>query len=227
MKTMHLGIRRALRLVGYAGCFFAASGFAETVAPVPAPVPTTTEEAVPTKPCPRCKGTTVTKCVVPGCRAGHLVCPAPCLKLTVGRWEPLDMPGHPATDVWQKFALSDGTWTAFNQTHVGEVVETVKGVPKIAGKCKVCEGTTKVDCKACKGTGNVSCTQCGGKGVVAITASAAVEAEPVTLGVVRLKDGRVLNGRIVLRRGDVVMIKTEQSGMLTLHSDELVSPQGK
>jgi hypothetical protein len=219
MKAMHLGVRRALRLIGVSGILFTASSFAETVAPTPTPA---LEDAAPTKTCPRCKGTGLTKCPAPGCRGGHRDCPGPCLKLSAGRWEPLDMPGYPATDVWQKFSLNDGTWTAFNQTHVGEVVETVKGVPKITGKCKVCDGTAKVDCATCKGTASVNCSQCGGKGVVALTAQAAPA--PASLGVVRLKDGRVINGRIVLRRGDVVMIKTDEARTLTLHSDELANP---
>ena len=74
------------------------------------------------KMCFNCQGTGTIKCEAPGCRNGRVDCPGPCLKLDRGVWVHMNVAGHPATDVWQKFYQPDGSYEAYNQGHVGHVI---------------------------------------------------------------------------------------------------------
>jgi hypothetical protein len=42
------------------------------------------------------------------------------MKLSVGRWEHMDVPGHDPKELWQKYTGSKG-WHAWTSDHVGEV----------------------------------------------------------------------------------------------------------
>src|SRR5436305_1691774 len=92
-------------------------------------VETAAGEATPDKDHQRCfacdeRGVMACKA---GCAAGQVECPGPCLKLTRGKWEHLEVAGHPPTDLWQKFPDGQGGWTAWTQGHVGEVIVVQNG----------------------------------------------------------------------------------------------------
>src|SRR5216683_2097368 len=73
--------------------------------------------------CFQCGGTGQVKCTGPDCKDGMLECPGPCLKLSKGTWEHLVVAGHDPEELWQKFNQSDGSWQAWNQGHLGEVIK--------------------------------------------------------------------------------------------------------
>ena len=70
-----------------------------------------------------------------GCVAGQAECPGPCLRLSRGKWEHMEVAGHPPTDLWQKFPDGPGQWTAWTQAHVGEVIVVQNGKAANIGKC--------------------------------------------------------------------------------------------
>src|SRR5882724_11769887 len=112
--------------------------------------------------CFACKGTGSIKCTA-GCVDGKVDCPGNCLRLNRGAWVHMDVPGHPPTDLWQKFNQPDGSYTAYTQGHVGHVIAMQGGKAVDTGPCPICGGTTKVVCSVCKGTGNQVCMICEGK----------------------------------------------------------------
>ena len=170
------------------------------------------------KPCFACKGTGLVKCMAPGCVNGMVDCPGPCLKLDRGVWVHMDVAGHPATDVWQKFRQSDGSWEAFNQNHVGHVIVMQNGRAVDSGTCKICGGTGKVPCSVCKGTGEVVCPICQGKKFIPVawtpTDNPWLDSQP---DLIRLNDGRILFGKIISTNGTDALIKTR--GGQWLHVD--------
>src|ERR1051325_1124668 len=117
--------------------------------------------------CFACNGRGVARCTSPGCVSGQLECPNPCLKLSRGKWEHMDVPGHSPNELWQKFRDGNGT-TAWSQAHVGEVVEVRNGKAVNLGRCPRCAGTTKVKCATCGGKGEGVCEFCEGKKLVPI-----------------------------------------------------------
>src|SRR3954469_21288641 len=118
----------------------------------------------PTKPCFQCSGSGKTRCPVATCKNGEADCPGPCLKLSKGSWIHLDVAGHGPTELWQKFYKADGrNYAAWNQNHIGEVIQIQNGEPVNIGKCTVCGGTTRTKCAVCKGSGEVTCSLCDGK----------------------------------------------------------------
>jgi hypothetical protein len=165
--------------------------------------------------CFACKGTGMVKCMAPGCLNGMVDCPGPCLKLDRGVWVHLDVAGHPASDMWQKFYQSDGSWMAFNQGHVGHVIVLQNGRVVDTGPCKICGGTGKVRCSVCKGTGKVVCPICSGKKYIPVawtpTDNPWLDGQP---DLIRLKDGRILFGKIISTVGTDVTIKTRNGQWL-------------
>src|SRR4051794_29023957 len=61
-------------------------------------------ESVPEgmKVCFNCNGSGHIPCVVPTCDNGIAECPGPCLKLSKGKWEHMQVDGHLDTEIWQK-----------------------------------------------------------------------------------------------------------------------------
>ncbi len=161
------------------------------------------------KVCFACKGTGLVKCVAPGCVDGRVDCPGPCLKLDRGTWVHMEVAGHPASDVWQKFDQSDGSWVAYNQGHVGHVIEMQNGRAVDSGPCKICNGTGKVTCSVCNGTDKVVCPICGGKKFIPTAWTPVdnpwLDSQP---DLIRLNDGRILFGQIISTVGTDVTIKT-------------------
>ena len=78
----------------------------------------------------------------------------------------MNVAGHDAKELWQKFQNRQGGYKAWSQAHLGEVVEMQNGEPVNLGPCKVCSGTAHVPCRQCQGTGKTLCLMCRGKGVV-------------------------------------------------------------
>jgi hypothetical protein len=162
-------------------------------------------------------GKGMVKCMAPGCVAGRVDCPGPCLKLDRGEWIHMDVPGHPPTDLWQQFFNQSGLggYQAFNQNHVGDVIEYQNGVAVDTGKCKVCGGTGKVACSFCNGTGQVVCPICSGKKFIPVawtpTDNPWLDGQP---DLIRLNDGRVLFGKIISTTGSDVLIKTRNGQWL-------------
>lgn len=202
-------------------------------------VPLDPQTGKPMARCPRCQGEGTTKCTARGCVNGWVDCPGPCLKLSVGRWEHLDVPGHDPKELWRKFTY-DGGWTGWTTAHIGEVIETRNGVPTNIGKCSVCGGKGKVPCQVCHGTGRVVCAVCGGKKYLRAslvttpapalppryTAKAVATAAPVrsASAAIKLKDGTTLRGRIVVTDTDAVWVRKEDGQTVQIPLKDIVSP---
>ena len=159
--------------------------------------------------CFACNGSGTIKCLAPGCQDGGVDCPGPCLKLTRGVWIHMTVAGHPPTDLWQKFGQSDGSYTAYNQGHVGHVIALQNGKAVDTGPCKICGGTGKVPCSVCKGTGRETCLICEGKKYIpdawTPTDNPWLNRQP---DLIRLTDGRMLFGKVVSTIGTNLTVKT-------------------
>jgi len=181
------------------------------------------------KVCFACNGTGIVKCPAPGCVDGQVDCPGPCLKLSRGVWIHMDVSGHSPTDLWQKFPNQSGMggWQAFNQNHVGDVIQYQNGVAVDTGKCPICGGTGKVKCNVCNGTGKVTCPICNGKKFIPVawtpTDNPYFNSQP---DIIRLADGRVVLGRIAGQIGDDITIVTRDKKVLHVKpSDILPKPE--
>src|SRR5262245_53219691 len=53
--------------------------------------------------CFNCAGAGLVPCRAPGCIAGKVECPGPCLKLSRGTWIHMNVPGHSPNELWIKF----------------------------------------------------------------------------------------------------------------------------
>jgi len=179
-----------------------------------------------TKTCTQCQGAGKIPCNAAGCTNGQTDCTGNCLRLNKGVWEHMEVKGHAGIRVWQKFNKAGGGWNAWNDHHLGEVVEYQNGNPVLVGKCKVCDGTTKIPCATCKGTGEITCPLCKGTKVMAdmpsppaapaaapVTATAAPKAAASVSTRFELKDGRVLVGRKAMIIGNSVTLRTEKGNV--------------
>lgn len=177
--------------------------------------------------CFACKGSGTVKCTAPGCVDGQVDCPGPCLKLDRGVWVHLDVAGHPASDLWQKFYLNDGSYQAYNQNHVGHVIAMENGQAVDTGPCRICGGTGKVPCNVCKGTGQVVCPICEGKKYIpdswTPTDNPWLNRQP---DLIRLADGRILFGKVMSTVGGDVAIKTRDGRWLHVDTTNMASPAG-
>jgi hypothetical protein len=175
-----------------------------------------------TKLCFHCVGTGKVPC--PNGKDGLMDCPGPCLKLSKGVWQHMDVEGHPPTDVWQKFTSTKGS-QSWNQTHVGDVIEYQNGEPINTGKCKICGGKARVKCTVCNGTGEINCPICDGKKAVPESwtefDNPKIKNRPEQI---TLKDGRVLIGKKIMVLGDSVTIRTATTN-LHVHQSDIVSEQ--
>jgi hypothetical protein len=174
--------------------------------------------------CFDCAGKGHVRCGAGGCQNGQTECPAPCLKLSRGKWEHMTVPGHAAHELWQKFPKPGGGFDAWNDHHVGEVVRTERGISRNVGKCTTCQGTTKVQCTKCAGKGTQSCFVCDGKAVVPAgwtsTDNPRLNNHP---DLIRLRDGRSFIGRIAMQSGAFCTIRTRDGKMIDVNSADIVS----
>lgn len=184
--------------------------------------PDSQDQAGKIKPCPKCNGTGKITCAA--CKNGWAECPGPCLKLSQGNWKHLNIPGQDPSFLWQAFPADDGKLYIWNQTHVGEVIQTQNGVPVDIGKCPICGGLGRVKCSVCNGTGEVVCNLCKGMKVVLDTASLLNHSAETSPSLFKLKDGRVLTGRKTMVLGNHVTIHTEK-GDFQVAATDIVSEE--
>jgi len=185
--------------------------------PIP-PVPDTEHQ-----PCFGCNGTGLGPCRGAGCNNGQLECPGTCLRLNRGVWQHMNVAGHSPSDVWQKFPNGPGQWTYWNQNHVGDVIVVKDGRAINTGKCTTCGGTAKIKCPDCRGTGQQTCDFCEGKKIVPVAWT--LSDNPVLSrqpDLIRLKDGRVLLGRVVTRVGTKYTIKTRDGKMFEVQAADIL-----
>lgn len=178
------------------------------------------------KRCFVCNGTGQEKCTG-GCAEGKHYCPSPCLKLNVGKWEKLKVAGHDPNELWQSFHYKAGGKSgtlSWPQTHVGDIIDARPGmVPTNKGRCPTCKGTTKIDCPKCKGTGNKPCHMCDGKKKIpefwTETNNPKIDSDP---NYIRLKDGRLIHGKIIMTLGDTIVIKPDQGKNIEIARDQII-----
>jgi hypothetical protein len=174
--------------------------------------------------CFECAGKGNVSCGAGGCQSGQAECPGPCLKLSRGKWEHMEVAGHAPSELWQKFSKADGGYLAWNHHHVGEVIQTDDGMPRNIGKCPTCSGTTKIQCAKCLGKGAQPCFVCEGKAVVP---KAWTSADNPRLNnhpdLIRLRDGRRVIGRIAMQAGSSCTIRTRDGKMIEVSSADILS----
>jgi hypothetical protein len=191
--------------------------------------------------CPQCVGTGTVKCAITNCVEGKIDCPGVCLRLNKGVWKKMEVKGHAGNRVWQEFKRANGTWAAWNDHHLGEVIAYENGNPVLKGKCPVCTGTTQVACTACKGAGETTCSLCQGNRTL-LESELAKKAAPATSPFFQaaptapappkpqfrfeLKDGRVLIGRKAIVIGNAVTIRTEK-GDVEVNAKDIVKEEAQ
>ena len=158
------------------------------------------------------------------------------MKLSVGIWEHMAVPGHDPKELWQKHTGPKG-WHAWTSAHVGEVIEIQNGTPVNIGKCPTCGGKATVSCKICKGTGTMVCPACRGNKVVRARAISAATPQvkpslqqtrpktpptPKTEKIIRLRDGTTLIGRIIASDPKVSWIKTSDGKTVEVPTKNIV-----
>ena len=196
----------------------------------------------PMVPCDLCQGEGTIKCTAPGCVDGWVDCPGPCLKLSVGRWEHMDVPGHDPSELWQKFSYAHG-YQAWTTAHIGQVIEMRDGVPTNIGACPICGGKGKVPCKICQGTGRVVCPRCHGTKFIPVKlvftptpAPQSVPLRPLHIATptpanrdeaIHLKDGTVIHGQIVIDDGTTLWIRRLDGERIQIARRKLLHPAEK
>jgi hypothetical protein len=130
--------------------------------------------------------------------------------------------GHSPSDLWMKFTQNDGSYHAWNQNHIGQIIKMENGRAVNAGNCPVCGGTTKVTCQMCKGTGQQACLICEGKKIIpeawTPTDNPWLNRQPDLL---RLTDGRILFGKVISTVGDDLTVKQRDGKFIHLKASEL------
>jgi hypothetical protein len=202
--------------------------------PEPDRLPAVDASGRPLDKCSRCNGTGLTKCTVSRCKEGQVDCPGKCLKLSVGIWEYMSVPGHDPKELWQKVSGSKG-WHAWSTAHVGEVIAIRNGRPENIGKCPTCGGKAKVACKVCKGAATITCSACHGNKVVLARSPAVsqVIAAPqptpsrnyethVRLETIRLRGGRTITGRVTISDPEVSWIRTNDGKIIEVPTKRII-----
>jgi hypothetical protein len=89
--------------------------------------------------------------------------------------------------------------------------------------CPVCKGTTKVTCSVCKGTGRQTCPVCNGTKYIPLawtpTNNPWFNSQP---DLIRLKDGRVLLGRVAVAIGEERTIVTRDKQILHVKAPDIL-----
>lgn len=212
----------------------------------PPPLPKKDEQGNPLVPCPKCAATGQVPCTAPRCKAGKVPCPGKCLKESdfKERW-PEPVAGHAPDELWVVFRLSGGRRQGLAKNHIGEVAGVRNGEFYREGPCPVCKGTSVVDCKVCSGSALVPCPLCHGEKVVAAPRGPAPAASrqaskqtpvhaPKTAAIpqavrsqpgspIRLKNGKTINGTIVIRGDAVTWIRTDDGKRIEVKSADILS----
>jgi hypothetical protein len=217
-------------------CFLGALLFAGCEKPADAPKsqPTVTTNSAPPpapkvvaspnpdeKVCIECKGQGTVACSAPGCVNGQVDCPAPCVKLNKGVW--VKRPGRPDPNETMQLLVISGrqVWVSSHHPGVTYVSRADGGWNMIT--CPVCNGKAKVNCPVCKGTGKQTCPVCNGKKFVPVawtpTNNPWFNSQP---DLIRLKDGRVLLGRVAMAIGEERTIITRDKQTLHLKASDIL-----
>ena len=106
------------------------------------------------KDCATCHGEQTVPCKTPKCDHGKIPCPKLHLKLEEGSWYK-----KPDGTRWRKFPLPDGYFEV-SEHHLGEIIETVNGMPQPPKPCPLCAGKMIIDDPKCRGTGLAPCPTC-------------------------------------------------------------------
>lgn len=106
------------------------------------------------KDCATCHGQETVACKTPKCDHGKIPCPKMHLKLEEGSWYK-----KPDGTRWRKFPVPDG-YIEVSEHHLGEIVETVDGIPQSPKQCPLCAGKMLIDDPKCRGTGLAPCQTC-------------------------------------------------------------------
>ena len=105
--------------------------------------------------CPTCHGELLVACTAPKCDHGKVPCPAPCLKLSEGKWTL-----KPDGKRWRRFPSRRGGFAEVSDGHLGQIVEIKNGEPQPPVHCPTCQGEQKIDCPTCHGTQKAPCPDC-------------------------------------------------------------------
>jgi hypothetical protein len=141
----------------------------------------------------------------------------------------MNVAGHDPKELWQIFPNKNGTggYQYWSQNHVGEVIVYSNGVAVNIGKCKVCGGTGKVKCDVCKGTGKQTCPVCNGKKFIPVawtpTNNPWFNSQP---DLIRLRDGRVVLGRVAVAIGEERTIITRDKQTLHVKAHDILPKAG-
>jgi hypothetical protein len=92
-------------------------------------------------------------CTTPKCDKGKIPCPKLHLKLNEGTWYKKD------GKMWRKFPYRGG-YAEVSDGHLGQIIETVDGVPQPPKECPLCGGKMVIDDPKCHGTGVQPCNAC-------------------------------------------------------------------
>jgi len=173
------------------------------------------------KVCFECQGRGTVVCSAPGCVNGKVDCPGPCIKLDKGVW--VKRPDH--VELMQSIVV-DGkpVWVSSHHLGVTYAFHADGSLEMIT--CPVCNGKAKVACPVCKGSGKQKCLVCNGKKFVPVAWTPMdnpwFNNQP---DLIRLKDGRVVLGRVAVAIGDERTIITRDKQTLHLKvSDILPKP---
>ena len=173
------------------------------------------------KVCFECKGQGTVPCRAPGCVNGHVDCPAPCIKLNKGVW--VKRPGRSDPNETMQLIVVSGRQLWVSSHHPGVTYVSRADGGWDMNTCPVCNGKTKVDCSACKGTGKQKCPICNGTKFIPDawmpTNNPWFNSQP---DLIRLKDGRVLLGRVAVAIGEERTIITRDKQTLHLKASDIL-----
>lgn len=194
--------------------------------------------------CPSCQGSGLVKCSHTRCKEGKQECNGPCMRLTKGVWVKNASLGKGPDELWQAFPQKGGT-QYYSKAHVGEVVEMKDGKAVNIGPCSICNGTTLMPCKTCGGTASITCPTCkGSKEIPNMRAESRNAKSPQTANptrtapqmvnnslpppsapqTIRLKNGKTIQGNIVIQDPDIVVIRTVDGKTTQISAKDLVTP---
>jgi hypothetical protein len=137
----------------------------------------------------------------------------------------MDVKGHSPDELWRNFEDKDhgGGSVAWNQHHLGEVIEYQNGRAVNVGRCKICGGTTKASCPVCKGKSAIVCPVCGGEKVVpeswSFLENPKIKVRPYHF---KMKDGSEIDGYKIMEQGGVTTVRVAD-GEMKLNRRDVVS----
>ena len=158
------------------------------------------------------------------CKTGEVPCTGKCLKKEMHGWQKMKVAGHSDDELWMKFKQANGTHHAWNQSHIGEVIQIENGIAVNKGKCLTCGGTTRIKCNTCDGDRKISCRSCGGDGTMDENEQNNHKEKLLQEereNTIELKDGTKMKGKVIGKMGNKTIIKKEDGTMIELENDKI------